>query len=42
MVYAIPLMAVFKGGRELARQAGAMPASAIRQFVEQAGQAASR
>ena len=41
-VNAIPLMAVFKGGRELARQAGAMPASAIRQFVEQAGQAVSR
>jgi len=33
---------VFKDGRELARQAGAMPASAIRQFIEQAGQAASR
>jgi thioredoxin 2 len=41
-INAIPLMAVFKGGRELARQAGAMPAPAIRQFVEQAGQAVSR
>jgi len=28
-INAIPLTAVFKGGRELARQAGAMPASAI-------------
>jgi thioredoxin 2 len=36
-INAIPLMAVFKGGRELARQAGAMPAPAIRQFVKQAG-----
>jgi thioredoxin 2 len=35
-INAIPLMAVFKAGDELARQAGAMPASAIRQFVEQA------
>ena len=34
-ISAVPLMAVFKG-RELARQAGAMPASAIRQFIEQA------
>jgi thioredoxin 2 len=37
----IPLIAVFKGGRELGRQADAIPASAIRQFVEQAGQAVS-
>jgi thioredoxin 2 len=36
-VSAIPLLAVFKAGRELARQAGAMPASAIRRLVEQAG-----
>jgi thioredoxin 2 len=35
-INAIPLMAVFKSGQELARKAGAMPASAIRQFVEQA------
>jgi thioredoxin 2 len=35
-ISAIPLMAVFKG-RELARQAGVMPASVIRQFIEQAG-----
>jgi thioredoxin 2 len=35
-ITAIPLMAVFKSGQELARKAGAMPASAIRQFVEQA------
>jgi thioredoxin 2 len=37
-INAIPLMAVFKQGRELARKAGAMPASAIRQFVEQVDQ----
>jgi thioredoxin 2 len=30
----IPLMIVFKGGREIARQAGAMPAQAIASFVE--------
>jgi thioredoxin 2 len=41
-INAIPLMAVFKSGRELARKASAMPASAIRQFVEQAGQAEVR
>ena len=41
-ITAIPLMAVFKAGRELARKAGALPASAIRQVVEQAAQAASR
>jgi thioredoxin 2 len=32
-VTAIPTMALFKGGREVARQAGAMPAPAIRKFV---------
>jgi thioredoxin 2 len=32
-VNAIPLMVLFKAGREIARQAGAMPAPAIRQFV---------
>lgn len=35
-VNAIPLMVVFKGGRELARQAGAMPAQGIRRLIEQA------
>src|SRR5213079_3157380 len=35
-VSAIPLMAVFHGGREIARKPGAIPAPAIRQFVEQA------
>jgi thioredoxin 2 len=35
----IPLLAVFKASRELARKAGAMPAAAIRQFAEQAAQA---
>ena len=34
-INAIPLMAVFKG-HELAKEAGAMPAPAIQQFVEQA------
>jgi len=34
-VSSIPLLALFKAGREVARQAGAMPASAIRQFIEQ-------
>jgi thioredoxin 2 len=32
----IPTMALFKDGRELARQSGAMPAIAIQQFVERA------
>lgn len=32
-VSAIPLMAVFKDGREVARQAGAMPAAGIRKFL---------
>jgi molecular chaperone GrpE len=36
-VNAIPALALFKAGREVARQGGAMPASAIRQFIEQAG-----
>lgn len=35
-VSAIPLMVLFKNGREIARQAGAMPAQRIRAFVEQA------
>jgi len=34
-VSAIPTLALFKAGREVARQSGAMPASAIRQFIEQ-------
>ena len=38
-VNSIPAFALFKSGREVARQAGAMPASAIRQFVEQGDQA---
>jgi thioredoxin 2 len=33
-VSAIPTMAIFKNGLEVASQAGAMPASAIRKFVE--------
>ena len=35
-ITSIPTMAVFIGGREVARQMGAMPAARIRQFVEQA------
>jgi thioredoxin 2 len=35
-VSAIPTMTLFKNGLEVARQAGAMPAPQIRQFIEQA------
>ncbi|HKB91165.1 MAG TPA: thioredoxin [Opitutaceae bacterium] len=35
-VTSIPLLVLFKGGHEVARQAGARPAPAIRQFIEQA------
>ena len=35
-VASLPTIAVFRNGREIARQAGAMPAPAIRQFVERA------
>ncbi|MFL6531486.1 MAG: thioredoxin [Chthoniobacterales bacterium] len=33
-ITAIPTMALFVGGREVARQQGAMPAPRIRQFIE--------
>jgi thioredoxin 2 len=33
-IQAIPSMVLFKRGREVARQSGAMPAQAIRQFIE--------
>jgi len=33
-VSAIPTMRLFQNGIEVARQAGAMPASQIRQFIE--------
>ena len=33
-INAIPTMALFKGGREIARQVGAMAAPAIRKFLE--------
>jgi thioredoxin 2 len=36
-VNAIPTLVLFKAGREIARQAGALPAAAIRQFLAQAG-----
>ena len=32
-VTAIPLLVLFKNGSEIARQAGALPATAIRQFI---------
>jgi thioredoxin 2 len=35
-VTAIPTMALFENGLEIARQAGAMPAPQIRKFIEQA------
>jgi thioredoxin 2 len=35
-VTAIPTMSIFKNGTELAHQAGAMPAPAIRKFLEHA------
>ena len=35
-VRAIPTMALFKNGIEVARQTGAMPAARIQQFIEQA------
>ena len=35
-VQAIPTMALFRGGRELARASGARPAAAIEGFVQQA------
>jgi thioredoxin 2 len=34
-VNSIPTLALFQGGREVVRQAGAMPAAAIRQFIQQ-------
>jgi thioredoxin 2 len=38
-VNSIPAFALLKSGREVARQAGAIPAQAIRQFIEQGAQA---
>jgi thioredoxin 2 len=35
-VQSIPLLALWKGGREVARQAGAMPAPGILRFIQQA------
>jgi thioredoxin 2 len=40
-VQAIPTMALFRGGRELARASGARPAAAIEGFVQQALQVSS-
>ena len=39
-IRAIPTMAVFKGGVEVARQTGAMPAARIEQFLQEAVNAA--
>ena len=36
-VSAIPLLVLFNGGRETGRQAGALPAAGIRQFIERQG-----
>jgi len=36
-ISAIPTMVLFKAGREIARQAGSLPAAGIRQFIQQAG-----
>lgn len=36
-IRSIPTMAVFAGGREIARTAGARPAAAIEEFVQSAG-----
>jgi thioredoxin 2 len=33
-INAIPTMVIFKAGLEVARQAGAMPATGIRQFIQ--------
>jgi thioredoxin-like negative regulator of GroEL len=38
-VNSIPAFALFKSGREMARQTGAIPAEAIREFIEQGAQA---
>ena len=35
-IHSIPTLALFRAGREVARQAGAMPAAAILQFLRQA------
>jgi len=40
-ISSIPTMAVFSGGRELARASGARPAAAIESFVRQALEAAA-
>lgn len=34
-VSSIPLFVLFQSGREVARQAGALPAAALRQFIQQ-------
>jgi thioredoxin 2 len=36
-VSSIPLFVLFRGGREFARQAGALPAASLRQFIERNG-----
>lgn len=40
-IHAIPTMVLFEQGHEVARQSGAMPAQAIRQFIER-GETTSR
>ena len=34
-IRAIPTMILFRGGREIARRSGALPASELRRWVEQ-------
>ncbi len=41
-IRSIPTLAVYSGGREVARTSGAMPAAGIEAFIAQAGVGASR
>jgi thioredoxin 2 len=36
-IQALPTMVLFKVGREVARQSGAIPAAGIRRFIQQSG-----
>jgi thioredoxin 2 len=33
-IHAIPTLVLFEGGREIARQSGALPAAAIRELIQ--------
>jgi thioredoxin 2 len=41
-VLSIPTLALFSGGREVARMTGARPAADIEAFIEQSGSSSSR